>query len=145
MVERIKGSFLFLCDWNTIRSPMAQYMTAKTKELEPRLLSSAGLRAGPYADPFAVSLLRDDNGIDMISHEPQQVSIELLQRTETVIALSRNAYMQAREWKQQYGFALEYWDTPEPPPTDGYPRGMIVEGYKRLRDAILTHINNRFD
>lgn len=145
MVERIQGSFLFLCDWNTIRSPMAQYMARQSTGLENRFFISAGLQAGPYGDPFAISLLQEENEIDMTDHEPQTVTPELLQQADTVIALSRNAYHQARTWKAQYGFALEYWDTPEPPPTDGYPRGMIMEGYKRLRDAILTHINNRFD
>lgn len=125
---------LFLCDRNTVRSPMAASMIAGA--------SSAGLDADDSVDPFACAVMQED-GIDITGHTPRTLDPAVLGPDMHVIALSMPAFEAARKWRNKAAFALDYWDLPAVPGPDG-SRDMILDGYRAIRDALKNHIKNRF-
>src|SRR3546814_14602336 len=62
------GAVLFMCGWNSIRSPMAEVIA---KRLLPSdiYVQSAGVRAGE-ADPFANAVL-EELGLPLPRHRPR--------------------------------------------------------------------------
>jgi protein-tyrosine-phosphatase len=129
-----KGPVLFLCDRNTVRSPMAQGLLPGS--------SSAGLDADSYIDPFACAVMSED-GIDISGHEPKTVNFRALKKDMLVVALSLPAFEAARKWREKAGFELDYWDLPAVPSPDG-GREAILDGYRSIRQALKAHIANRF-
>lgn len=125
---------LFLCDRNTVRSPMAASMVPNA--------SSAGINADDSVDPFACAVMRED-GIDITGHMPHTLDPKTLGPDIHVIALSMEAFETARKWRNNAGFALDYWDLPAVPSHDG-SRESILDGYRAIRQALKGHIANRF-
>ena len=128
MVKKI----LFLCDRNTVRSPMAASLLKDA--------DSAGISADPYVG-FACAVMLED-GIDITGHEPRTVNPKELKPDMTVIALSAPAFESARKWREKAGFELEYWDLPAVP--EHGSRETLLAGFRSIRDAIKGHIRNRF-
>jgi protein-tyrosine-phosphatase len=125
---------LFLCDRNTVRSPMAAGML--------RGAASAGLCPDDRVDPFACAVMLED-GIDITGHVPAAVDPKTLKADTHVIALSVEAFAAARKWREKTGFDLDYWDVPAPPSLEG-SRETILDGFRDLREALKNHIRNRF-
>ncbi|MBU6235778.1 MAG: hypothetical protein KGQ41_08035 [Alphaproteobacteria bacterium] len=126
---------LFLCDRNAVRSPMAAALAGHGA-------ASAGLMPDDAVDPFAVGCLLE-NGIDISAHTPHHVTPDTITPDTVVISLTLGAFGEARIWKQDRGFELEFWDLPEVPAHD-QPRDMIMDGYRAIREALKAHIRNRF-
>lgn len=126
---------VFICDRNTVRSPMAAALLGRNAE-------SYGLDADDYVDPFACAAMFEQ-GLDITAHQPKTVRFRDLKAGDIVITLSRNAFETARKWRDKAGFELEYWNLPEVPGHDA-PRDMILDGYRAIIRAIKGHIDNRF-
>jgi protein-tyrosine-phosphatase len=125
---------LFLCDRNTVRSPMAASMVKGA--------TSAGLDADNAVEPFACAVMLED-GIDITAHTPVTINPKALKPDTHVVALSMPAFEAARKWREKAGFELDYWDLPQVPPLEG-PRDTIMDGFRALREALKLHIRNRF-
>lgn len=101
-LKRMSGAvFLFVCTGNTCRSPMAEgifrslvagKLGCTEEDLPERgvLILSAGISAaeGSGASPEAVELLLD-RGIDISDHVSQQLTADLLERADRVLAMTR--------------------------------------------------------
>lgn len=132
-------SVLFLCDRNTVRSPIAAAMLARA--LPSAAIASAGIAADASIDPFAVAAMAED-GIDLSAHQPRSADWAAIAPGTLVIALSMGAFTAAKAHRNA-GFELEFWDLPAVPSPDA-PRDMVLEGYRAIREALRLHINNRF-
>lgn len=128
-----QGAILFLCDRNTVRSPMAAALVKGA--------SSAGLWPDDAIDPFACAVMFEDH-IDLTGHHPHQVDPKALKPGMLVVALSLPAFEAARKWRDKAGFDLEYWALPDVP--QGGSRDTLLDGYRAIRDALKLHIRNRF-
>lgn len=126
---------LFLCDRNSARSPMAAVLAGRGAQ-------SAGLMPDDTVDPFAAGAMYED-GRDITNHTPARIDPASLTPDTLVVALTLGAFGEARLWRKDKGFDLEYWDLPEIPSHD-LPRDLIMEGYRSIREALKAHIRNRF-
>ncbi len=142
----LPGATLFACDWNAVRSPMAEGIAKKM--LGRRVfLQSAGARGLMPLDPFAVEVCREI-GVDIAGHRQhdfdgmQQWGDDLAQ-FDLIVALSPGAQRRAREVSGRAHTDVEYWPTLDP--TDlGDTREQKLAAYRQARDQLRERIMTRF-
>ena len=146
MVGGIPGSTLFACDWNAVRSPMAEGIAKKL--LGTRVfLQSAGSRGEMAVDPFAVAVCAEI-GVDIAQHkthtidEMEQWGDDLAQ-FDLIVALSPGAQRRALEAADRAHVAVEYWPTLDPTEL-GETREQKLAAYRMTRDQIRERIMMRF-
>jgi arsenate reductase len=142
----IPGAALFACDWNAVRSPMAEGIAKKM--LGKRMfLQSAGAAGQAPLDPFAVSVCAEI-GVDIGGHNGHSFDEmaawgEDLGQFDLIVALSPAAQRRALEAAGQ-GVAVEYWPTLDPTAL-GETREQRLDAYREARDQIRARIMQRFD
>ena len=136
-------SILFVCNFNTIRSPMAEALARH--HFGDRLhVQSAGLAAGledGAADPFVAAAL-DEQSVP-VDHEPQ--ALEELEDFffDRIVTLTPRAHHRALEWTRSMPVEVEYWPVPDPTATDGTREQRMV-AYRETRDYLARRIEERF-
>ncbi len=146
MAGGIPGATLFSCDWNAVRSPMAEGIAKKL--LGTRVfVQSAGAAGQLPVDPLAVAVCREI-GVDIAAHathtfdEMQEWGDDLTQ-FDLIVALSPAAQRRALEATFGCHVDVEYWPTLDP--TDlGETREQKLEAYRQTRDQIHRRIMERF-
>jgi protein-tyrosine-phosphatase len=135
---------LFACGWNSVRSPMA---AALFHHLLGRRIyvGSAGVRKRDL-DPFAAAVM-DEIGIDIAKHRPH--TFDELEDWEglnfdLIVTLAPEAHHKALELTRTLAADVEYWPTPDPTVTEG-SREQRLDGYRAVRDQLMTNIKARFD
>ena len=141
MNRDLPGAVLFACTMNQIRSPMAE---ALLKYLHGNriFVQSAGVRAGPVVDPFAVAVM-DELGIDIERHRTRDFTQLDDDYFDLVISLSPEAQHQAVELTRNNASDLEFWHMPDPSLAEG-TREQRLDAYRDLRDLLLRRIRARF-
>ena len=138
--EELPGAVLFACNFNAVRSPMAE---AIMKYLYGRIVyvDSCGVRAGEL-DPFAVEVM-EELGIVIENHAPK--SFDDLQDTfyDLVVSLTPQAQHKAVEMTRTMSVEIEYWPSLDPTATQGN-RAQMLDAYRAARDAIMDRIKSRF-
>jgi protein-tyrosine-phosphatase len=134
---------LFACGMNAIRSPIAAALFAQMFG-RGIYVRSAGVRKGEL-DPFAVTVM-DEIGLDISRHKP--ATFEELDDWEglnfdLIISLAPEAHHRALELTRTTGVEAEYWPTPDPTVLEG-SRQQRLEGYRELRDQLMTRLRERF-
>ncbi|MBK5956795.1 low molecular weight phosphatase family protein [Rhodoplanes elegans] len=138
------GAVLFVCAWNSVRSPMAaamfrQYYGHKS------YVGSAGVRKGE-PDPFAAAVM-DEVGLDLSKHKP--ITVEELEDLEglnfdLIVTLSPEAHHRALELTRTLAVDVEYWPTHDPGTFEDGTREQRLGAYREIRDQLLTKIEQRF-
>jgi arsenate reductase len=140
------GATLFSCDWNSVRSPMAEGIAKKL--LGKRVfVQSAGARGQLPVDPFAIEVCAEI-GVDISQHsthtfdEMEEWGDDLSQ-FDLIVALSPGAQRRALEGAEGSHVEVEYWPTLDP--TDlGDTREQKLAAYRQTRDQIRQRIMERF-
>ncbi len=134
------SSVLFACTFNAVRSPMAAALFQR-RFGKRFYVDSAGLRAGE-TDPFMVSAMTE-LGVDLSRHRPK--TFDELEDTsfDLVISLSPQAHHRAIEMVRTMACEVEYWQTFDPTILEG-SRDARLDGYRQVREALMTRINQRF-
>jgi len=131
-VDRPPGAVLFACDFNAVRSPMAESLL---KHLHGRkiFVDSAGVRKG-VLDPFAVAAM-EELGIDLSRHRPK--SFDDLEDTsfDLIISLSPQAHQKAALLTRTMACDILYWPTGDPTLIQG-SREQMLEAYRATRDQL---------
>ena len=142
----LPGSTLFACDWNAVRSPMAEGIAKKL--LGKRVfLQSAGARGELPVDPLAVEVCREI-GVDIAAHSTHTIDDMLqwgdeLTQFDLIVALSPGAQRRALEAAHGAPVEVEYWPTLDP--TDlGETRTQKLDAYRLTRDQLRERIMTRF-
>ncbi|NJM33905.1 MAG: low molecular weight phosphatase family protein [Rhodomicrobium sp.] len=133
---------LFACNFNAVRSPMAEailrHLAGKQIYVE-----SAGVRSGE-TDPFAVAVM-EEIGIDMSKHDPQAIADLYDSSFDLVVSLSPEAHHQALELTRTMAVDVEYWPTLDATATHGLgSREQILQAYRDVRDSLFRRIKRRF-
>lgn len=139
----IPGSVLFICNFNAVRSPMAEALTRF--HFGHRLyVESVGIRAeDDHPNPFAVSVM-EELGLDISAHKPKKFDDLMDSSFDLVISLSPEAQHKAIDLTRILDCVVEYWPTLDPTAVTGN-RENIISAFRQTRDMIRTRIKKRFD
>lgn len=134
MVKRV----LFVCNLNSVRSPMAAAILAR--EGAPALVvDSAGVYEGG-ADPFIGQVL-EEIGVSLGDYEPKALSDVDVTRFDVVIALTPEAAAEARRLLP--ASRIEFWPTDNPSDVRGGDDALLG-AYRAVRDELRSRIRARF-
>ncbi|MGF1658017.1 MAG: low molecular weight phosphatase family protein [Rubrimonas sp.] len=146
MPDGLPGAALFSCDWNAVRSPMAEGI-AKRLVGTKMFVQSAGARGLEPLDPFAVEVCREI-GVDISGHKTHTLAEmrewgDDLSQFDLIVALSPGAQRHALEAVAGSHVEVEYWPTLDP--TDlGETREQKLAAYRQTRDQLRERLMVRF-
>lgn len=132
---------LFVCNFNAIRSPMAQGLMLR-RFAKVVWVESCGVRGGAARDPFMVAVM-DEIGVDMSRHRPRTFDDLDDANFDLIITLSPEAHHRALEFTRALAIGVEYWPTLDPSQATG-SREQRLEEYRACRSLIDARIDARF-
>jgi protein-tyrosine-phosphatase len=137
---RRPGSVLFACNYNSVRSPMAEGL-AKNLFGDVIYVGSAGVRQGGV-DGFAIAVMAEID-VDISQHSSK--TFDDLEDTsfDLVISLTPEAQHKAVELTRTMAVELEYWPSLDPTGIDG-SREVVMAAFRQVRDQLLQRIKARF-
>lgn len=142
----IPGSVLFACDWNSVRSPMAEGLAKRL--LGTRVfVQSAGARGEKPLDGFAVAVCRE-LGVDIAGHKTHTIDAmtewgDDLGQFDLIVSLSPAAQRRALDETSDLALEVEYWPTLDPTEL-GETREQRLVAYRQARDQLRERIMLRF-
>ncbi len=146
MSADLPSSVLFCCDYNAVRSPMAEGLMKKFYG-QKTYIQSAGVHNDLEIDGFAIAVC-DELGIELSRHrsrsfdEMQQWGDDL-SGFELIVALSPASQRHALEFTRYFHLDVEYWPTLDPTGI-GEGREANLSAYRQARDQISTKMLARF-
>lgn len=134
---------LFLCGWNSVRSPMAAGLCRQMFGTSI-YVGSAGVRKADL-DPFAVAVMQEI-GIDISRQRP--MTLEELEEWEglnfdLIVTLAPEAHHRALELTRSIAADVEYWPTPDATAVEGSREQRLI-AYREVRDQLARRIRERF-
>lgn len=146
MSADLPSSVLFCCDYNAVRSPMAEGLMKKFYG-QKTYIQSAGVHNDLEIDGFAIAVC-DELGIELSRHrsrsfdEMQQWGDDL-SGFELIVALSPASQRHALEFTRYYHLDVEYWPILDPTGI-GDGREAKLSIYRQTRDQISAKMLGRF-
>ncbi|MDO9224272.1 MAG: low molecular weight phosphatase family protein [Caulobacter sp.] len=140
----LPGAVLFACNFNRVRSPMAEALMQLAFGTRV-FVDSVGLRreAGQSgADPFAAAVM-DELGADLSGFRPKTFDELEDESFDLVVSLTPEAHHRAVELARGRAVDIEYWPTMDPTLTSG-SREQVLEAYRQVRDGLASRIRDRF-
>jgi protein-tyrosine-phosphatase len=131
-------SVLFVCNMNSVRSPMAAAILANKARGAMRVDSAGVYEGGP--DPFVDSVL-SEIGMSLGDYEPKAVSDIRLDGFDLVIALTPEAAAEVRRYLPRD--RIEFWPIDNPSDVRG-DRNALMDAYRSVRDELRGRIRVRF-
>ena len=142
----LPGAVLFACNFNRVRSPMAEALLKRA--LGDRVyVDSCGLKlepteAGEGADPFVRSVM-EEISVDLAGHAPKTFDQLEDASFDLVISLTPEAQHRAVEMTRGRAAEIEYWPTFDPTLAEG-SREARLAAYREVRDQLAKRIAERF-
>ena len=145
---RLPGAVLFCCNFNRVRSPMAEALL-KRHAGDRIFVDSCGLRRRPSGpdeeepdiDPLAAEVMRE-LGVDLSRHRSKTFAALEDNSFDLIISLTPEAQHQAVELTRGFATQLEYWPTVDPTIIEG-SREHRLEAYRQVRDSLARRITAR--
>lgn len=129
-------SVLFVCNLNSVRSPMA---AAILQSMGAVRVDSAGVYEGGL-DPFVEGVL-GEIGLSLGDYEPKAVSDVRLETFDLIVALTPEAATEARRFAPRE--RVEFWPIDNPSDVRG-GREALLDAYRAVRDELRGRIRARF-
>lgn len=145
-MANLPSSVLFCCNFNSIRSPMAEGIMKKL--LGTRIyVQSAGVRHELEIDGFAIAVC-DEIGVQLQQHrarsfEEMEEWGDEIDAYDLIVAMSPAAMRQAQEYTRVHSIDVEYWQILDPTGL-GETREEKLGAYRQTREQILARIKDRF-
>lgn len=150
----LPGAVLFACNFNQVRSPMAEALLKRL--VGDRIyVDSCGLRrpamvhddvadedVAAGVDPFVEAVMAE-LGCDVGRHRPKTFDELEDSSFDLVVSLTPEAQHRAVELTRGRAADIEYWPTQDPTLTDG-SRDARLEAYRVVRDRLARRIAERF-
>ena len=131
-------SVLFVCNMNSVRSPMAAAILAKNAAGAMSVDSAGVYEGGP--DPFIERVL-SEIGVDLGDYEPKAIDDVEASRFDRLIALTPEAAHELRRLAPHD--RVEYWPIDNPTDVRG-GRDALLEAYRAVRDDLAARIRAQF-
>lgn len=144
MSQPLPDAVLFTCNYNRVRSPMAEGLFKRFYGTRA-FVDSCGLKSDPAGegiDPFVVAVM-DELGLDVSDHKPKTFAQLEDDSFDVVVSLTPEAQHRAVELSRDRSVEIEYWPTHDPTLADG-SREARLEAYREVRDALAAAIKQRF-
>ena len=140
------GSVLFCCDYNAIRSPIAEAL-AKLYYGRKMFIQSAGILNDLEIDGFAISVC-EEIGIKLAKHQPRSFLDmdewgDRIDSFDLVVALSETSKRKVIEATKSYAVKVIYWPIFDPTITVNRWEEKMVN-YRKTRDQISKNLINYF-
>ena len=132
-------SVLFICNLNSVRSPMAAAYLRSLTDRSDLEVDSAGVYEG-WLDPFVMAVMEEID-ISLDDHEPKAMSELPLAGFDAVIALTHEAAAEIRRLCPEC--EVEIWEIDNPSSERG-DRDTVMAAYRRVRDELRERIRSRF-
>jgi protein-tyrosine-phosphatase len=137
----LPGAVLFACNFNRVRSPMAEALMRLIYG-DRIFVDSCGLKDGEGIDPFVVAVM-DEVGADLSRHQGKRFEDLEDGSFDVVISLTPEAQHRAVEMARGRAVDVEYWPTLDPTLAGG-SREAVLDAYRRVRDDLRARILDRF-
>lgn len=139
-------SVLFCCDYNSVRSPMAEGIMKKLHG-HRIYVQSAGVRHEQEVDGFAVAVCKEI-GVELVQHRTRSFQEmeewgDQIGQYDLIVALSPASLRQAQEYTRYHAIDIEYWPVFDPTGL-GETREEKIDAYRQARDQIFDRIVERF-
>lgn len=147
--QRQPDAVLFCCNFNQVRSPMAESLLKHL--IGTRIfVDSCGLKRAAFdpdvddmeVDPLAAEVMKE-LGVDLTRHRCKTFDALEDDSFDLVISLTPEAQHRAVELARGRSADIEYWPTLDPTLTEG-SREHRLEAYRQVRDALARRITDRF-
>lgn len=148
----LPGAVLFACNFNQVRSAMAEALL-KLQVGKAIFVDSCGLKRAPphdeddeegpaRADPFAQAVMAE-LGYDLSWHRTKTFADLDDHSFDLVISLTPEAQHRSVELARGRAADIEYWPTHDPTLTEG-SREVRLAAYRQVRDGLAKRIAERF-
>lgn len=146
MVKPRPGSVLFCCDYNSVRSPMAEGLL-KQHVGQSIYVQSAGVKNDLDIDGFAIAVCQEV-GVELSRHRVRTMDEMIewgddLESYDLIVALSPASQRRALEFTRYAALEVEYWPIIDPTGL-GENRAEKLAAYRQARDQIIARIRDRF-
>ncbi len=131
-------SLLFVCDRNSLRSPMAEAI-AKAGHGNRVFVDSAGVGEGAL-DDMSVAVLAEI-GIDLSRHQPKLLGQLMDSSFDVIVTLSPRAHHLVLDMTRADAARVIHWPTIDPSAIDG-SREVRLSAYRDVRDTLQTMIED---
>ncbi|MBX3484768.1 low molecular weight phosphatase family protein [Phenylobacterium sp.] len=147
---RLPDAVLFCCNYNQVRSPMAESLLKHI--VGTRIfVDSCGLRRAKFdpdeddmeVDPLAAAVMQE-LGVDLTRHRCKIFDDLEDDSFDLVISLTPEAQHRAIEIARGRDAEIEYWPTMDPTLVEG-SREHRLESYRQVRDGLAQRIRARFN
>ncbi|MBJ7412152.1 MAG: low molecular weight phosphatase family protein [Phenylobacterium sp.] len=147
--KRLPDAVLFCCNFNQVRSPMAEALMKHL--IGTRIfVDSCGLRRARFdpdvddmeVDPLAAQVMKE-LGVHLTRHRCKTFAELEDDSFDLVISLTPEAQHRAVELARGRSAEIEYWPTQDPTLTEG-SREHRLEAYRQVRDGLAERIVRRF-
>jgi len=142
----LPGAVLFACNFNRVRSPMAEALLKRA--LGDRIfVDSCGLRTddgldAQSVDPFVEAVMAELS-CDLGDHRPKTFDELEDDSFDLIVSLTPEAQHRAVELTRGRAAEIEYWPTLDPTLAEG-SREARLAAYREVRDALAAKIAERF-
>ena len=146
MTDALPQSVLFCCDYNAVRSPMAEGIMKKFYGADT-YVQSVGVKSDLEIDGFAIAVCQEI-GVELSRHRSR--SFEQLKEWgddlsafDLVVALSPASQRQALELTRVFHLEVEYWPIMDPTGL-GETREAKLDAYRQSRDQVVENLIRRW-
>lgn len=133
-----RQNVLFVCNQNSVRSPMAAALMGIGKPADIEV-DSAGLYEGGF-DPF-VEIVMKELDVEMSAHAPKTLGGVDIDAFDRIVALTPEAALAIRA--KAPDACIEFWDIENPSEERG-GRNAVIDAYRRVRDELGAKLRERF-
>ena len=145
----LPGSVLFACNYNRVRSPMAEALLKRLAG-DRIYVDSCGLRLPPEGsdelmtgvDPFVEAVMAEI-GCELSAHHPRIFEDLDVESFDLVISFTPEAQDKAVRMARGRAAETEYWPAQDPTVIEG-SREARLQAYRDVRDALACRIAERF-
>ena len=135
------AAVLFACNFNRVRSPMAEGVTRRLYG-DAIYVDSCGLTPEPGIDPMVLQVM-GESGVDLSGHQAKGFDDLQPESFDLIISFTPESHEAAVRMARGCAVETELWPLFDPTAIDG-SREAMLDGYRQLRDTLTQKLVERF-